>query len=557
MTTPDMTPDPANVPEQPVTATPEVAAASEQSTEKKKPNRFQISRESQEEFVNSIAETMAELAAQGKEWVKPWTSDTPMGFPFNPSTGREYSGANMIRLMLTSLTKGYQDDRWVTYKQLEAYKEEHPDENIYIRKGEHGTRILRPEELVYTVEEDGRWKYLSQDELKRHIEDMRLGKPVPEVQKVILYYPHTVFNGSQIEGFPKKEKQEHNQTPIERNEFLEKFIASSGVPVNHHAGEAYYDHDTDSVQLPYKERFISTEEYYATKMHEFFHATGSPAREDRLKSKDTKAYALEEMRAEMFSVLAGAHLDLPVPVTNSAAYVGHWNQRFSGGDAKEVFRAATEASKILTVLRDYDAGEQPRASWFPKRDEWPQLIEKQAARDRATANPEALAQGERPAKALNNLPPSAPELSREAFLRGENLITRLKVMLRNPELLEKALQNDPQAARSLEETLDSLAKKLSQPEARDMTIEAQAARVESRIAEQQQAPERQAKPGKNYLYVPFEEKDAAKAAGARWDNGAGKWYAPEGADMEKLAQWQQPPTSAASQNQSDSQRMRM
>ncbi len=566
MTTPDMTPDPANVPEQPVTTTPEVAAASEQSTEKKKPNRFQISRESQEEFVNSIAETMAELAAQGKEWVKPWTSDTPMGFPFNPSTGREYSGANMIRLMLTSLTKGYQDDRWVTYKQLEAYKEEHPDENIYIRKGEHGTRILRPEELVYTVEEDGRWKYLSQDELKRHIEDMRLGKPVPEVQKVILYYPHTVFNGSQIEGFPKKEKQEHNQTPIERNEFVERFIASSGIPVEHYNGEPLYNEKSDVINLPYKERFTGTDEYYSAKLHEFFHATGAQSRENRLKSGDTKAYAFEEMRAEMFSVLAGAHFDLPVPVANSAAYVGYWNQNFSGGDAKEVFRAATEASKILTVLRDYEAGEQPRASWFPKRDEWPQLIEKQATRDRETANPDALAQGEGPAKALNNLPPSAPELSREAFLRGENLVTRLKVMLRNPELLEKALQDDPQAARSLEETLDSLANKLTQQKNKDMSVEAQVERVENRIEGKKnpntvkdlvrELREEQRK-GRIYLNVPKEEKNAAKAAGARWDNGAGKWYAPEGADMEKLAQWQQPPTSAASQNQSDSQRMRM
>lgn len=521
-----------------------------------KKNRFQISKESQEEFVNAIASTMADLAAQGKEWVKPWTSDTPMGFPFNPSTGRDYSGANMIRLMLTSILRGYSDDRWVTFKQLESYKADHPEETIHIRKGERGTRILRPEELVYTVEEDGKWKYLSKEDIKRHEEAREAGQDVPDLKKTVLFYPHTVFNAAQIEGFPPKEQQPHNHTPIKRNELLEKFIASSGISVKHHAGEAYYTPVTDSVHLPYKERFISTEEYYSTKLHEFFHATGSSTREDRLKPNDTKAYALEEMRAEMFSVLAGAHLDLPVPVTNSAAYVGHWNQHFSGGDAKEIFRAATEAAKILTVLRDYERGEQPRAAWFPQEKDWPQLMEAQAARDKETANPgtdEKTIQ----AASLSSLPPSAPELSREAFLNGESLVSRLKVMLRNPELLEKALQDDPQAARSLEETLNGLTQKLTESSTKDMGMEAQAARIEAHITErQQQDQSRDQAQTREYLDVPYKEKNAAKAAGARWDPDAKKWYAPEGTDPEKFTQWREPEESSG-QHQAQAPRMRM
>lgn len=42
---------------------------------------------------------------------------------------------------------------------------------------------------------------------------------------------------------------------------------------------------------------------------------------------------------------------------------------------------------------------------------------------------------------------------------------------------------------------------------------------------------------KTYLAVPYEDKDDARALGARWDNEAKCWYAPEGADMTQLNQW--------------------
>jgi hypothetical protein len=42
---------------------------------------------------------------------------------------------------------------------------------------------------------------------------------------------------------------------------------------------------------------------------------------------------------------------------------------------------------------------------------------------------------------------------------------------------------------------------------------------------------------KIYLNVPFAEKDAAKALGARWDAAAKKWYAPADKDASVFAQW--------------------
>jgi hypothetical protein len=41
-----------------------------------------------------------------------------------------------------------------------------------------------------------------------------------------------------------------------------------------------------------------------------------------------------------------------------------------------------------------------------------------------------------------------------------------------------------------------------------------------------------------YLNVPFAQKDAAKALGARWDAANKKWYIPSGKNVALFAQWQ-------------------
>lgn len=43
------------------------------------------------------------------------------------------------------------------------------------------------------------------------------------------------------------------------------------------------------------------------------------------------------------------------------------------------------------------------------------------------------------------------------------------------------------------------------------------------------------------LNVPFQEKDAAKSLGAKWDTNKKKWYVPEGLDRAPFARWVAPP----------------
>ena len=51
---------------------------------------------------------------------------------------------------------------------------------------------------------------------------------------------------------------------------------------------------------------------------------------------------------------------------------------------------------------------------------------------------------------------------------------------------------------------------------------------------------------KTYLNVPFAQKDAAKALGARWDATNKKWYVPADKDITLFAQWQPQSDSAES-----------
>lgn len=42
---------------------------------------------------------------------------------------------------------------------------------------------------------------------------------------------------------------------------------------------------------------------------------------------------------------------------------------------------------------------------------------------------------------------------------------------------------------------------------------------------------------RTYLKVPFQQKDAAKALGAKWDSSLSSWYVPEGGDVSPFASW--------------------
>lgn len=411
-----------------------------------KKSRFQLSREVQEEFVNGIAQSMLSLA-ENAEQGQPSVGEAP----FCPVTGKEYSGANMVRLTLTAMEKGYDDNRWLTFKQLQAIRDEHPDLNIRIKKGEHGVTVLRPEDVFFTVEQDGKWNFVSEEQ----------AKGIPDVQRHTLLYPFTVFNAAQIENFPAREKPAPAMNEAERNELLERFVASSGVAVEHGKGVPRFDNKADTVRLPHPENFHSSGAYYAAKLREFFKATASREARQPVKAQTLKSCAFEEMRTEMFSLLAGAKFGLPMPEHSAASRLKLWNQTFSGGDARTVFRAASEAARVLTTLRQFEAGEQPAARWFPKREAWPELVEIQKQRDAVTGvSFREKAGSDVPRPAPGNTASRSLSESVRAFEETDDLTVKARLILQNPDFLNMALRLAPSATRELAALCDQVSQTL-------------------------------------------------------------------------------------------------
>lgn len=75
----------------------------------------------------------------------------------------------------------------------------------------------------------------------------------------------------------------------------------------------------------------------------------------------------------------------------------------------------------------------------------------------------------------------------------------------------------------------------------DTDAQRRAAELERQDRERQQAQQ----PERQYINVPFKEKDEAKALGARWDRQEQSWYVPAGVDASPFAKWAQGATTAA------------
>src|ERR1700730_13065941 len=88
------------------------------------------------DFRQEVTDNIVQMLERGvAPWQKPWeTGASSLGIPFNPTSERAYRGGNAIHLMATSLQRGYEDPRWMTYKQAS-------DNGWQVHRGEKGTQI--------------------------------------------------------------------------------------------------------------------------------------------------------------------------------------------------------------------------------------------------------------------------------------------------------------------------------------------------------------------------------------------------------------------------------
>ena len=156
----------------------------------------------------------------------------------------------------------------------------------------------------------------------------------------------TVFNAEQIDGLPPLQpRKEQEWNVLER---VEHILQASGALIQHGPqNRAFYRPGSDSIHLPEKGQFPSADTYYATALHELGHWTGHPSRlaRDLAHPFGSEAYAKEELRAEIASMIMGDELGIGHDPGQHAAYVGTWIKVLKD-DPLEVFRAAADAEKI-------------------------------------------------------------------------------------------------------------------------------------------------------------------------------------------------------------------
>ncbi len=165
---------------------------------------------------------------------------------------------------------------------------------------------------------------------------------------------YAVFNADQIDGLPEDyyhRAEAPRDLGTEPDAALDAFFAATGAVIDSSPDpRAYYNPVTDRVHMPSVRTFHSMGGYYATLAHEMVHWTGHGRRLDRLgKFADRKAYAFEELIAEIGNVIICAHLGLTPDFEQSAAYVESWLKALRE-DKRAIFRAAAEGQKAADFL---------------------------------------------------------------------------------------------------------------------------------------------------------------------------------------------------------------
>jgi putative DNA primase/helicase len=292
------------------------------------------------DYAQEVAQSIIRQLEEGvAPWTKPWRPGSRF-MPYNPTTGNEYHGMNALWLMSVAQARGYDDARWMTYRQAQG-------QGAQVRKGERAATIQywKWQELQEIRDEEGKPILDENGEPRRRV--VRYERP--------RVWSAAVFNAGQIDGLPPLPDRP-TVPEWERHQRCEHILENARVTIHHLAGDrAFYRVTTDEIVLPERGQFPTADGYYATGLHELGHATGHPSRLARDLSHPfgSEGYAREELRAEIASLMLAEQLQIGHDPSRHAAYVGSWIKALEE-DPREIFRAAADAEKITKLVRSYE-----------------------------------------------------------------------------------------------------------------------------------------------------------------------------------------------------------
>ncbi|MEZ5403186.1 MAG: ArdC-like ssDNA-binding domain-containing protein [Bryobacteraceae bacterium] len=202
------------------------------------------------DFRQEVTDSIIAMLEKGTApWQKPWDPDKAFALPHNPTTNKAYRGGNALHLMAAGVRRGFEDPRWLTFRQAE-------ENGWHVKKGEKGTHIEFWQFPDHTQPDTD----ATNDREAAHTRDPRT--PIHRV--------YTVFNAQQIEGIPAHQPR---QTPAwEAVQAAEQILANSGADLHHDQRDrAFYSRTSDSIHLPPHRAFANPADYYGTALHELAH----------------------------------------------------------------------------------------------------------------------------------------------------------------------------------------------------------------------------------------------------------------------------------------------
>lgn len=294
-------------------------------------------RSPEEKLVTAL---IALMEAGTTPWRRPW-DDASGGHHVNLFSGRRYRGGNPALLSFGMELRGSSLPYWCGFAEAKA-------RGLAPRRGSQAVHVLRPQVIQPqrakapgATSGDGNNGTAGPprtDSTTGRAENTRLGGEATEPSRV-LYRPVPVFNAADLEGTGLAElirarrstaATEQRSEP-ERLRSAEAVLQQWPVPVLCGGDRACYLPDADRIHLPERGSFHSAAAHVATWVHEAIHSTGHPSRLGRdlsgVLGRDdarSRAYAREELVAELGAVLLGDRLEIGSDTCNHAAYLAHW-----------------------------------------------------------------------------------------------------------------------------------------------------------------------------------------------------------------------------------------
>jgi len=280
------------------------------------------------------ADLVALLESGAAPWRRPWQGH--QGHHRNLITGADYRGSNPLLLELGALMRGHSLPLWLGGAQAKA-------EGWFPRKGCSAVRIVRPQ-------------------LNKREQEQPDGSK--ELRSWVSYKVVPVFNAADLVGATDDTaaalvqriaaaigQATEPKEPSARLEAAETVLEAWPVPTTFGGAMACYSPTADRISMPAPEAFETREAYAATWAHEQVHSTGHSSRLDRPMAGGfgSKAYAREELIAELGAVLVCQRLEIGTQFENHAAYLAHWVELLKEGP-RTLFKVLSEARQAADLI---------------------------------------------------------------------------------------------------------------------------------------------------------------------------------------------------------------